>query len=149
MLETTPDGERLVSWGLAHLRNRSPRGYRGRFHRLVYRYLPDALVLEDLTGSRRGARVRRVLPVLAAEAERLGIEVRFVSRQAVMEKWGAKNRHEVACLVAERFPELRPWLPEKRRAWEGNPMKVAVIGSASRWGKRDAEASTKVTLSGI
>lgn len=120
---------KLVGWGLAHLRDRSPNGYRKRLLRVVERYLPDELILEDLSVSRRGQRVRQVVQALAAEAERLGIRVRFVSRKAVMEKWGAKSKYELACLVVERFPELRPWLPRKRRAWETESEWVEVMGT--------------------
>lgn len=132
VVETTSSGERLVGWGLAHLRDRSPKGYTKRLLQVVERYLPDELVLEDLSVSRRGQRVRRIVPALATEAERLGIEVRFVSRQAVMKKWGAKSKHELACLVVERFPELQPWLPGKRQAWEGGSLMVSVPFSVAQ-----------------
>ncbi len=64
------------------------------------------------------------------------IPVRFVARRTVKNAFAGhdRNKHEIACMLAVRFPELAPKLPPKRKCWQSD---AAALGVAyfSRYAK--------------
>ena len=35
-----------------------------------------------------------------------------------------KNKYDAAAALAAEFPQIEPWLPRKRRAWEPEPRNI-------------------------
>lgn len=90
---------------------------------LLTRYKPDVLVVEDISAPtfRRGKRARSIITALADRALSYGIAVTEITRPDVYAHFGipdAAPKIAIAQKVAERFPELAPYVPAGRRAWE-------------------------------
>lgn len=121
----------LVDWGWREIRTDRHRATLRRVGELLDRFAPDVLVIEDYAaeGSRRGARVKR----LARSLEKLSSEKRIefcpVSPKTLKEAFAqmdASTKYEIACAIAQRFPELAHSLPPVRKPWmsEGGPMSM-------------------------
>lgn len=90
--------------------------------KMIRRRQPDVLVLEDCAacGSRRCARVRRLIGSFRSVASELGIPARLVSPRRLREIFAGNARatkHQVAIALGERFPELRIHVPPQRKPW--------------------------------
>jgi len=115
---------RLVDWGIARVKGEKHTGALAAFEKLLDRFRPDALVLEDAEapGSRRHPRVRRLIHALVALARERGIAVFAVARTAILKCFSTADekatKQSVAKRLAERFPELLSKLTEARKLWE-------------------------------
>jgi hypothetical protein len=117
----------LVDWGTWGKR----RDELEVFDRLLKRFRPDVLVLEDADGphNERRARMKRVLRMMAQRAEGARVCVRTVSRHAVRRAWferGRKNKHEVGAALATMFPEMGMLVPRKRKAWTSEDARAGI-----------------------
>ena len=109
---------RLLDW--ATFRRNGDGDERAILDRILEGSAADVLVLEDprAPGCRRYPRVRVLLEMLATHAMKRGFRVQIVAREDVREAWrarGARNKQQVAAAIAERFPELRPFVPPPRK----------------------------------
>jgi hypothetical protein len=100
---------------------------------LIARFQPDGLAIEDwdATGSRRCPRVRKLLDRISSRGRR-SIQVHLVTprqlrtlgpHNAVNTKYGR------ACFLAERFPELRAFMPRFRKPWMSEEDRMAIFDS--------------------
>ena len=125
--------ERLIDWGGRQVQ-RDVSVFLEKLKRVIERYRPDALVLEEPAGSRRGTRGREWL----AWAEELGSERRLGLHAVSSEEFRRrvpllrKSRHAVATAIAGQFPQLRPALPKKRKPWQAEPARIAVFVAIAR-----------------
>jgi len=91
---------------------------------LIAHYRPEVLVLEDTTtqASKRAARIKRLSRQIVALAKRQKLHALLFSQEQVRQAYfpeGQGTKHELATLIANRFPEeLGSRLPRKRRPWE-------------------------------
>jgi hypothetical protein len=77
---------------------------------------------------------RRKLDVIARKARQRGIPVRVLSRSAVRKAFagnGLQTKHQVASALAERFPELGPILPPKRKIWQSEDYRMSIFDAAA------------------
>lgn len=124
---------RLVEWGLAHIAGDKYAGAVSRFEKLLDRFRPDVVVLEDATapGSRRNPRVRRLIDTLVKVARDRRVKVATVARRAMLEHFAPDGeratKHSVARRLAEFFPELAPHLPPPRRPWQSQDERTAIF----------------------
>lgn len=126
------EGGELVDWGLAQITPVAPRPAARRVLRLLKRWEPELLVLEEPEGSRRGRRARRIIDELAKLADRQNVAWCMVTRRQVHDAFGdPPNKHQVALQVAERFPELRHRLPRPRQPWMSEDERMALFDAAS------------------
>lgn len=126
----------LLDWAIAGVKPVTNKNCLRRLADLFDRYQPDVLVLENIDGegSRRGARVRRLLIAVSKLAEKQGITVRSFSPKQVRETFaetGASNKDDVAALVAQRYPELIPRLPPRRRIWDPEDYRMGIFDAAA------------------
>ncbi len=126
----------LVDWGLAHAKGDKNAECLRKAEKLLTRYRPDLLVLEefDAKASRRHPRIRRLCRSLVSLASVHNIATWFVSRENVAIKLGlleGATRYHVAGRVAEIFPELKHLLPPPRSVWENEQPKMALLASAA------------------
>ena len=120
--------ERLIDWGLVDLHGK--REHHGvRLGALLDRLLPQVLVVEALSDSRRGLRAREVVEESKGVAMDRGMTVETVSRHEVVGRFGglASSKDTLAPRLAEIFPELLPLLPPKRRAWMAEDARMAIF----------------------
>jgi Holliday junction resolvasome RuvABC endonuclease subunit len=114
-----------------------------KLKKLLDFYQPGVLVLQDAEakGSRRAPRIRQLIKQIVSLAQRRKIKVKLISRRNVAKFFfgnGKGTKHDVAKILAERFPEeLGNRLPPLRRAWmtEDSRMDIfdaVAFGSAFR-----------------
>lgn len=99
-------------------------------------FRPPIIVLEEFEGplSRRGARIRDLCRSIISLAVVEGIDVRVISRAEIRACFAdakAVTRYEVAKVVVSYLPEIRPRLPNKRRAWEAEKPDAALMSAAA------------------
>lgn len=137
VVEERPLGDvRLVDWGLAHLSDLSVQGHAERIREFIERYQPASLTYEEVRSSRRGPRARSLIPEIVKALRPTGIECGEVSRRQLKEAFRAANQNQIARALAEGFPELVPYLPKVRKAWQGKDERMAVflaLGASLVW----------------
>jgi hypothetical protein len=126
----------LYDWGLCEMRREKNVGCLRKLERLLGRLEPHTLVMESFQGAgvRRSERVVRLCKAVAELARGRGMDVVVYPRVATKGAFapvGAQSRQEIAEAVARSFEELRYRLPKPRRAWEGQPRRMAVFDAAA------------------
>jgi Holliday junction resolvasome RuvABC endonuclease subunit len=124
---------RLVDWGLARITGDKHAGAITQFEKLIDRFRPDALVLEDAEapGSRRHPRVRRLIDALVKLARERGIAVYTVARSAVLKCFSTADepatKYSIAERLAEHFPDLQSKLPPPRKLWQSEDERMSIF----------------------
>jgi hypothetical protein len=120
--------DRLVEWGLAT--GRTDAEWTRRLESLISLYAPEVLITEDLTGTRRGRRAVSFLEGVQTIALLRSLWTVRIPKRKVWEAFpGAKGKHDIAESLVERFPELRPRLPRKRKAWTSEDARMRIFDS--------------------
>jgi len=127
---------RLIDWGTKDSGRADSHAVQREITALLDRYLPDALVVEDVThrDSRRCTRIRELVDSLRDEGERRGVSVITVSRDRVRSVFGgavASNKHAVAEIICGHFPELVPRLPPRRKPWMSEDARSSIFDAVS------------------
>lgn len=127
--------ERLVDWGVAHVRNHSKHAYLERLMTLIDENAPDLIVTEDHE-SRRGRRHTRakvVLHRIKAYMQQQGIATRVVTRSQVREVFqgSGETKQEIAEAIARFFPELESKLPRYRKPWMSEDERMNIFDALS------------------
>jgi len=110
-------------WGLSQRANRSiDAAYKYTLEQIEY-YQPDALVTERIAANpHKGARAAALADAIMRAAQDRNVRwlcIDRVQRHA--------NKYQEAASLAERFPELRPYLPKKRELWDEEPRRMIVF----------------------
>lgn len=128
--------ESLIDWGLVGVRGEKNPACLQRLARLLDDFAPGLLVIEDCASgrSRRSGRVQELLSSARMLAEVRNIRSRAFSRSKVREvfsRFGATNKHQIATVIAGRFPELELKLPPYRKPWMSEDDRMAIFDSLS------------------
>jgi hypothetical protein len=124
---------RLVDWGLARIAGDKHTSAIAWFEKLLNRFRPDVVVLEDAEapGSRRRPRVRKLIEALVKFAKEHGIAVETVARTAVLTCFSSGDEPATKQIIArrltEQFPELQPKLPAPRKTWESEDERMSIF----------------------
>lgn len=122
--------KRPIDWGVKRVTGDKNQATLQKVEALIETYRPDAIVLEEIAGSRRSLRIQELLVAIAERCRALGIEVTTYSRSAVATCLAADvimTKYEIACRIAVRFPALRPRLPEPRRPWQSEDYRMSIF----------------------
>ena|SRR5438093_2675379 len=127
----------LLDWGITAADRRTATRYLPSLEKLVNRFAPDILVTED--GARQGSSRRRETRLLLKRirrfAKRHRVRVRTYSRAAVEDTFAlvgaSKNKHQIATLIADWYPELLPRLPGPQKPWTGENRSMNVFDAVS------------------
>lgn len=127
---------RLIDWGTKGAKGDKNRESLKHVAELIERYRPDVVIIEDHLhkSARRRARVRHLLKAIVVVATRRKLRVRTVSRSAVKKTFtqdGARTKHEIASVIAKRFPEISPRLPPIRKPWMSEDNRMSIFDSVS------------------
>jgi hypothetical protein len=120
----------LVNWGGREGSGDKNRGTLVKVDKLIVQYQPRVLVLEDDSAkdSRRAPRIRKLTASLVTLARRRKVRVKVFSRKTIKSLFlvdGKGTGHDIARVVAERFPEeIGVYLPPKRRAWDNETRRM-------------------------
>lgn len=119
------DGE-LMDWKLSVDASHSEvRAFEGAKHWLQD-YSVDLLVLEDPAQSRKGDYSLTLLAAITSAAEAISVPVATISRPR-----NAANKYAEAADLAKEFPQIEPWLPDKRKLWEKEPRFIVLFEALS------------------
>jgi hypothetical protein len=124
---------RLIDWGFARVTGDKHAGAVSWFEKLLGRFRPDTVVLEDTAapGSRRRPRVRRLIEDLAKLARERGIAVSAVARSAVLRCFSSPDetatKYSIAKRLAKDFPELQSKLPPPRKIYESEDERMSLF----------------------
>ena len=130
------DTQRLIDWGGRELRGAIATGtFIHKLSRVIDRYRPDVLVIEDPAESFKGSKVKDWL----AWAEEFAKEERKIKCVAVSQEefraytssYGSSKR-EMAMRLARLFPELEDLVPPKRKAWEHEKRSMRIFVALER-----------------
>lgn len=139
------EGNSLLAYGTrGALRGNHERALRA-FQDLLDFYRPASVILEDWRHpkAKRHPRVNRLIASLGTGANRRRLRVRFIALNTILQSFGPKSsKWRIATVLSERFPELQPRLPRKRKAWESeNPYLAVFVALAFAVSYRDATRS--------
>ena len=117
VLETEP--LTLVDWGISSCKREKGNRCTAVIDTMIQVYDPSIVVIEDCAGMNtvRCKAIRSMLNQITRTARRLKKRVVRISRNDVrlhFAKTGATTKQAIAEDIAERFPELKPWLPKPR-----------------------------------
>lgn len=126
----------LVDWGVRHCDRRRPDARASAIARLLVRYEPSVLVIEDA----REARALRAVALedfvsdigeaLIASPVAVHMYTRNDIRKAFRES-GAITKEQIARTLVGRFPELAPQEPRRRRAWDSEDSRMSIFDALS------------------
>ena len=126
-----------VDWGVKEVRGpRKNARCLDRISKIIERYQPDTLVIEDCfqKDSRRSARIRRLNRATETIARSQAIDVFSYSRPQVrqcFEKVGASTKYEIAHAISRLIPALSHRMPPTRKAWMSEDARMSLFDAAS------------------
>jgi hypothetical protein len=127
----------LVDWGTLTVGDGSKVDTCARrLRRLIDRYNPDRLILEDIRGSdsRRSIQTKQLLEDLKAVAGARGTTVSLLRWRTVQRFWSDQPRptkFDIACELAKHLPELEQRLPPKRRPWDSQDSRLSIFNASA------------------
>jgi Holliday junction resolvasome RuvABC endonuclease subunit len=126
----------LIDWGVKHTSGDRNRKSLEQAAKLIARYQPEVLVVEDTRakGSRRRSRACELIENLLALASAQDLRAWRVSRRKVQlsfSKSGSATKRQVAVALTERFPELEPHLPPVRKPWMSEDERMSIFDAVA------------------
>lgn len=130
------DPKTLSDWGLPRVPPADEPKILSRISTLLERHRPDVLVIESTHDPecRRGLRVRKLLKVIRDLAAQRRIPVEAFSRDAVRRAFAyahALTKQQIATVIASQYPELAPRLPQPRKIWQSEDVRMSLFSSAA------------------
>lgn len=124
--------DNLIDYGTRGCSPGAPEVCHKRVAQLLEVFHLDLLVLEDTNdqGCLRRDRIRTLLDDIEQLAEERGVPTRRIVVRHVRAAYsaaGAKSKHQMATLIAARFPQLASRLPLPRKAWETEAASMAIF----------------------
>lgn len=121
-------------WGAVTVRNNKSTTCLGKLEKLLDRFMPECLVLEEYARgvSQRHQRLTRLYRSMASLAATRSIEVFVYAKaqiQACFASVGARTRHEIADAIARQFDMFRHKLPKMRRPWQSEQRGMALFSA--------------------
>lgn len=125
--------EELLDWGARSFRqgvNAVRVPLRPKVARLLDEYLPELVLLEQP----RTRTLEQIVGEIQKQTQIHKVPVRLLSPRLVHEAFAGRdgNKHQIASVIAERFPELLSILPPKRRPWESEDYRMTIFDAAAR-----------------
>jgi hypothetical protein len=117
-------GGELMDWRLSRNASRSPALAASQTAAWIEELRPDVCITE------RDAEDLNQGPTLAAaDSPRSKVTSADapLSDISVLRRQPHDNKYEEAENLAERFPELKAWVPRKRRIWESEPRQILLF----------------------
>jgi hypothetical protein len=131
--------ELLLDWGVQSFRNgrnaaRIPLA--PKIAALLEDFRPAVMVAKEPPCRKKvnRARTRKVLELIRHKASLRGIRTRVLKRWAANSFFGGEERvtkHQIATALAERYAELQPLLPPKRKLWESEDYRMSIFDAAA------------------
>ena len=125
-----------VDWGIVFAQKGRNVRLMNRFDRLVIRYEPAVLVLEEFSGkaSRRTSSTERLCRTMMHGAACRGMEMQVLRRaviRTVFASAGARTRYEIAEVVRQQIDAFSHRMPRKRTLLAREDPKQALFDAAA------------------
>lgn len=130
------DGANLLDWGVC----RFPAGGTAiairRLEFLLKAYSPPLVIARRVRHAKHSSSKRavRLIRGIRDELERRSVQFAVLARRDIREYFahrGCRNKVEVATIIADRFPRLKPRLPRSRKPWDPELNIVAVFDAVA------------------
>jgi len=127
---------RLLDWGVVEHRRNKNIGAPSRLLRLIREYQPTVIVTEKCR-VRHASRCRTTHPfvdLIALLVEEVPIPIVTCSREQVrraFSRHGAVTKEEIARVISEVFPELKPRLPKRREIWQSEDYRISIFDAVA------------------
>ncbi len=104
--------------------------------RIVDRYRPEALVIEDTSGKgpRRSSRIRKLYRMLVHFAQAEYIDLHRCSKAEVKTCFagvGASTKYEIARAIATQIPAFAHRMPRRRKVWMSEDPRQSLFDAAA------------------
>ena len=114
-------------WGLSLVASESTRSAYEHTTAWIEYYQPQLVVTERVDGnSRKGTVSRDLNNAILKAAQQANVEIACVDR---IQRHA--NKFAEAQALAERFPELQPYVPKPRKQWESEPRRMIMFEAVS------------------
>jgi hypothetical protein len=126
----------LLDWGTRTHAEGESSLLEHRLNSLRSMFAPSIILVRKTRETHPGGQsmIRHPLRAVKALAKRVMVVVRVIegsSLRTYFAKEAKVNKHEIAKMVADQFPELSWRLPPKRKPWETEPARQSIFDAAS------------------
>lgn len=113
----------LRDWGISVKASKNSSHLVGWLQDLINYLQPDVVVTEKTSGAcRKGRRTKEMIRTLAEITAH-----NYVLDVSVERQRHFASKYEEAAVLAGRYPELRGWVPKKRRYFESEPRNTIIF----------------------
>ena len=128
--------EVLVDWGVKQVQPYEEARCLRHLEKLIQRYRPEVLVLEDhrRKARRRSVRVLSLIEKVTALAKLAGVPVRLVNWERVKAAFAPNafiNKFGIARAIGRHLPELTSRVPPFRKAWMSEDYRMAIFDAVA------------------
>ena len=116
-------GDELMDWHMSNKAAESDVAATDHAQRLINELMPDVVVTEELETARHKG--KHTLALIAAIA--LAAEDNNLLEVSVPREHRYPNKYAEADALVERYPELAPWKPVKRRFYDNEPRNTVLF----------------------
>jgi Holliday junction resolvasome RuvABC endonuclease subunit len=123
-----------VDWGIASSKRMSNARLAARFERLLKRYEPAVLILEEFETNTRAGRIQMLCRTMIHLAACRGMDTpvyRLNAVRTVFASVGAVTRYEIAQVIAQHLDAISHRMPRRRRAWENADPRQSLFDAAA------------------
>jgi hypothetical protein len=128
------EGEAPYDWGTVTARGDKNAMVLRKLARLLERFSPEALVLEEPSDGARADRIVELHAAIETLCRSRNIDVYrypLLDIQRRFSRVGARTRQEIAEAVARELDVLSPRLPNPRKPWQSEPRRMAIFSAAA------------------
>lgn len=116
-------GGKLRDWSLSRKASKSPKLAAEQAVVWIKTLRPDVVVVEKISRTlTKGQKTKWLIEAIATVANNANVLDIAVTRISEF-----KNKYEEAAALGERFPEIKAWVPRKRRIWEPEPRNTTLF----------------------
>ena len=129
------DGRAIHDWGTVTARGDKNAMSLSKLGRLLDRFSPETLVLEEASeGAGRAARIVVLHKSIAALCRTRNIDLyqyALADVRRCFDGVGAHTRQDIAEAVVRELDVLSPRLPRPRKAWQSEPRRMMIFSAAA------------------
>lgn len=120
-------GGKLRDWRISGKAAKSPKAAAAQTQRWINRLKPEVVITEKAEeAAKKGDKTKEIIEAIARTAEH-----NYVLDVSVAREHNFANKYEEADALAERYPEIKAWLPKKRRFFDNEPRNTVLFEALS------------------
>ena len=116
-------GDQLMDWRISNRASVSPKTAARMMQMWINDLKPEVVATEKIsTAKRKGDKTKNLIVAMANIAA-----INHLLDVSVAREHHFSNKYEEAAALADRYPELLPWVPKKRRFFENEPRNTVLF----------------------